>query len=244
LQDNRNDENFTTDERHSHNDFYSGVINWLDKNRVSFFWTVSCIISGIVFVIITTITVLTVNLNNKKITELTANNTAMKIIVDEYKQKIKAENKDYLGKTLTRLLPDDKLAALTKDNWAYSLKVNGKDVKKTNNVYIETPNVDITITETLKENDLPEIINVKGSISGGAPNSDVTNFVTVTSTTAKYTMEKSEDGKTKTYNFKYTNLNVGDITTVQLDQNLASRLDLNENIVEIFFSKKGEGVSK
>jgi hypothetical protein len=212
---------------------------WLDKNRVSFIWTAAAFLTGILFLVITVFTANLVNKNNQKYSELKVKNLALKSQISVYNDKIVVENDKYFAKMLMRLFTEDKLQNMAKDNWSYSLSVNGTPVNG-NVVNVNTQNVTVSVTETEKANKLPSLVSVKGSVTNGVANKKFYDLVAVTATTTKPTQETKQDAerKTTTQNFKFTNLNVGEIVTINLDPELATRLGLTDNIVEIFFASK------
>lgn len=218
---------------------YSRFLLWLDKNRVSFIWTAASFLTGILFLVITVLTINIVNKNNNKIGDLTGKNLTLKNQINDYNDKITLENDKYFAKMLIRLFPEDKLQNMAKDYWIYSISVNGATVKE-NTINVNTSNVVVSITQTEKANKLPSLVSIKGSVTNGVANKQFFDLATVTSTTTKPTLETKQDTeqKTTTQNYKFTNLNIGEIVTINLDPELATRLGLTDNIVEIFFASR------
>lgn len=218
---------------------YSKFLVWLDKNRVSFIWTAATFLTGILFLIITVLTFNLVNKNSQKISELKAKNLALTSQINDYNDKIVVENDKYFAKMLMRLFPEDKLQNMAKDYWLYSISVNGAPVKG-NTVNVNTANVVVSLTQTEKVNKLPSLVSIKGSVTNGDPNKKFNDLASVTATTTKPTQETKQNAESKsiTQNYQFTNLNVGEIVTINLDPELATRLGLTDNIVEIFFASK------
>ncbi len=241
-QDDEQEESSSQSKRRESSGSYSGYskfLIWLDKNRVSFIWTAATFLTGILFLIITVFTISLVNKNNHKIAELKAKNLELSTKINDYSGKIVTENDKYFAKMLIRLFPEDKLQNMAKDNWTYSISVNGTAVKG-NTVNVNTPNVVVSITQTEKVNKLPLLVSIKGSVTNGAPNKQFYDLATVSATITKPTQEtkQSTEEKTTIQNYNFTNLNVGEIVTINLDPELATRLGLTDNIVEIFFASK------
>lgn len=234
-------------EEHSHRrrtdrDPLDKVVHWLDKNHVSFIWIITSFIMGIVFVALTIFTIITVSNNTKTTNELYAENFNLQAKIADYKGKIFIENDKYLSKMLLNLLLEDKLVSLTKDNWLYKITVNGEVIKDIL-YYVYTPNVEISISETELESDkkFPEDINAKGSVTGGEKNVSYSDFITVSGTTSKPTIESKIEGKTKITTYKFNDLKVGEIEYINLDSELATRLGLSDNKIEILFPKNNTG---
>lgn len=221
---------------------YGSFVTWLDKNKVSFIWTVATFLATIILITFIVVTINIVNANNIEMKKMSLENVNLSNQVNEYNNKILAENEKYSEKMLNRLLPEDRLRSVTKNNWEYRLTVNGKSFEKTNAIYINTADVTIMLSEICTNTKIPEIINIKGSVTGGATNrnfydNDMIN-ISVSMENAKYdrTTSENKESNTKTAFFKYTNLKVGSIIDIQLNADLATRMGMDDNIVEVFYN--------
>ncbi len=228
--------------RRSNRDLVDKIVHWLDKNRVSFIWIITSFVMGIVFIALTIFTVLTVSSNANKTNELIAENFNLETKVKEYNNKIFVENDKYLSAMLLRLLPEDQLVSLTKNNWLYKITINGEPVKG-REFDIYSPNLEIVFSETELESDntFPKEINAKGSIASGENNVSYNDYISVTATTSKSTIESKIEGNIKSTTYKFTNLNVGEITYVLLDADLATRLGLPDRDISIYFTQNRGG---
>jgi len=146
--------------------------------------------------------------------------------------KLSQLNDKYYEEKLSKLFSKEKLAAMAKDAWSYSLKVNSEEFKEDN---ITTTARDITIVLTEAKDftkPLPSNILPYGSITGGDKGDNYFEHMII-QTTAQYE-KTTETDKNITYTtYKFKNLSPGTIITLNLSEPLKDRLKLKDSLLEV-----------
>ncbi len=118
--------------------------------------------------------------------------------------------------------------------FTYEIKVNGKKIKRNNVKFsIESPELEILVTETYDFSVIPQAILLKAS-PFIPENKGALDPVSVTGTSGIPTIEvlKSVTRYTTKYNFK--NIRIGEMFLVTINnQQISTKLDLGTNLIEI-----------
>ena len=146
--------------------------------------------------------------------------------------KLSQLNDKYYEEKLSKLFSKEKLAAMAKDAWNYSLKVNGEEFSGDN---ISTTARDITIVlAEAKDLSKPLPLNILtyGSITSGDKGDNYFDHMII-QTTAQFE-KTTEVNKNITYTtYKFKNLSPGTIITLNLSEPLKERLKLKDSLLEV-----------
>lgn len=133
---------------------------------------------------------------------------------------------------LTKLLGREQLVSLAKDQWKYSLAVNGERFKGFY-IYPRTNDVTLVLTEThTNDKDLPENILNLGSLTGGDKTDKFHDHLEIKTTVPYKKVVESGLSFTKaSYDFK--GVPKGTIINVKLTEPLRERLGLEYSELEV-----------
>ena len=170
----------------------------------------------------------------------TINNSAARLKYNDINAKMQAENLKAFEITLKASFSKPQLIKIAQNRTIYSLTVNGTNVvKNTGAIYSDRPTVAIMISENYGRDALkmlPRSIIELGSVIE----------LKSASSLAKVKHGKATL-KTKLYNFYYgkslsylvSDLKPGDIITVEVLPEIARKIGMEDNIIEIFYNKAG-----
>ena len=168
----------------------------------------------------------------------TVNNDAARLQYNDVNAKMQAENIKAFEITLKASFSKPQLIKIAQNRTIYSLTVNGTNVvKNTGAIYSERPTVAVMISENYGRDALkmlPRSIIELGSVM---ELKSASSLVKVKYGKAKLT--------TKLYNFYYgkslsflvSDLKSGDIITVEVLPEIAQKIGMEDNVIEIFYNK-------
>ena len=157
---------------------------------------------------------------------------------DDENAKMQAENLKAFEFTLKASFSKPQLIKIAQSSTKYGLSINGTDMAhNSNTVYSDRPTVDILISENYSKvalNTLPRSIIEMGSVM---ELNTALKLVKIEYGKAKL--------KTKLYNYYYgkslsymiSNLKPGDIIAIEVLPDVARKIGLDDNIIEIFYNK-------
>lgn len=183
------------------------------------------------------LTVGTAIMSSKKDAAIIKNTAALQQYND-VNAKMKTENLKAFEITLKASFTKEQLIKIAQHQTIYSLSINGTNIaKNTDIIYSERPTVAILISENFGRDALqilPRNIIEMGSVVE----------LKSASKLIKVSYGKA-DMKTKLYNYYYgkslsyliSNLKPGDIITIEVLPEVAEKIGLADNIIEIFYNK-------
>jgi len=139
----------------------------------------------------------------------------------------------YYYEKLTKLLSKDRLTAIAKEQWEYSLKVNNTSFQN-DHIYSSSDDVTIVLSEAQKsEKILPTEIHRWGSLTSGDEMDRFYDHLMIESVVPwKMEIEEKEDITNVFYTFK--DIPRGTIITLRLSEPLRERLNLDYSELEVF----------
>lgn len=178
-------------------------------------------------------------ITNKKMNVLSVRYDASLNEFNKANDKLFGMNMAAFEKILLGSFNNEQLVRISKKNTNYGISINGKPLRKDQNmVDSERPTVAILLSENYgKEalNSLPRSVVEKGSIITleNAP-----NLIEVIHGDAKLENNIYDFYYGKTLSYLVTGLKVGDIITLEIEEKIARKMGLQDNIIEIFYSKE------
>lgn len=159
---------------------------------------------------------------------------------NEANDKLYSENMAAFEKTLLGSFSDPQLIRIAQKNCKYGIQINGTALGMNETVvYSERPTVAVLLSENYGKdtlNLLPRSIVEKGSIItlDKAP-----SLIKVTYSDGA-TMENNvyDYFYGKTLSYLVSGLKAGDIVTIEVDPEIAKKIGLTDNIIEIFYNKE------
>jgi len=176
-------------------------------------------------------------MGNKKEAALLKNGAALQTYND-VNDKMANENMKAFEITLKASFTKEQLIKIAQHQTIYSLTVNGTNVaKNTDIIYSDRPTVSVLISENFGRDALkilPRNIIEMGSV---VELKSATKLVKVSYGKSKM--------RTKLYNYFYgkslsylvSDLKAGDIVTIEIMPEIARKIGLTDNIIEIFYNK-------
>lgn len=158
--------------------------------------------------------------------------------------KLKAENMKAFEKTLRASFSDEQLVKIAQYGTKYSVTINGERVaENTNVIYSKRPTIAILISENYGRTELDNLPRGIIEIGSVIELKSASKLLKVTYGNATL--------KTKLYNFYYgktlsymvSNLKAGDIVTIEILPEVAKKMGLYDNIIEIFYNQDFTEVS-
>lgn len=139
--------------------------------------------------------------------------------------RIDSVNALYTEERVKNILTQDDLYVFTNTFWTYELLVNDVAVKEDAvTLPASSGTVSITLRETRKASELPDTIIAIGSVTRGDKGDTLSSHIKLVGDTTQGTL-KSE-GFTTSYQFVKQNLKAGDKITIELSDQLGSKLNM------------------
>lgn len=174
---------------------------------------------------------------NKKISEVSAENVTNNVTLNDYTTKITNENMKHLEKIFNSTFTTDQLTELAAKNYSYVLLVNGNIQGNSNEAYISSSRLIVSLVETIAENSLPTSILDLGRIHTIADKgNDFSSNLTLTANNKEFVKTINEKNGITTVNFTCNDLKVGDIVTIFFSDEIKDRMSLTDNYLEIFYN--------
>jgi len=146
--------------------------------------------------------------------------------------KLAQLNDKYYEENLSKLFSKEKLAAMAKDAWSYSLKVNDEEFKG-DNISTASRSITVVLSQTKDSTKpLPSKILTLGSITA-QDKSDTFFEHMIIQTTAPYEKAVKTNGNTTNAIYTFKNIAPGSIITLNLSDPLKERLKLKDNLLEV-----------
>lgn len=158
--------------------------------------------------------------------------------------KLFAENMASFEKILLGSFSEKQLVQIAQKNTNYGVSINGTPLGKNESVvYSERPTVAVLLSENYGKNSLnylPRSVLEKGSIITIA---NAPSLVEVTFGEAKLENNVYDFYYGKTLSYLVSGLKPGDIVTIEINPEIALKMELEDNIIEIIYNKEFVEVS-
>lgn len=158
---------------------------------------------------------------------------------NEANDKMFGENMAAFEKTLLGSFNEQQLVRIAQKNTKYGISINGTPLGKSESVvYSQRPTIAVLLSENYGKdtlNLLPRSVVEKGSIIAleKAPELIMVTY-------GEATMENNvyDYFYGKTLSFLVSNLKAGDIVTIEVAPDIARKIGLDDNIIEIIYNKE------
>lgn len=153
--------------------------------------------------------------------------------------KLYAENMAAFEKILLGSFSENQLVRIAQKNTKYGISINGTPLGKSESVvYSERPTVAVLLSENYGKdalNYLPRSVLVKGSIIDLA---NAPSLIDVTYGEAKMENNIYDFYYGKTLSYLVSDLKAGDIVTIEINPEIAAKMEMEDNIIEIIYNKE------
>lgn len=141
---------------------------------------------------------------------------------------------NYYEEKLTKLLDKDKLIAIAKENFKYSLYVNSIPLID-DQININSKNLILIFEEKLVgERNLPLKVEQWGSLTGGDTSDKFYDYLSIkTNVPYEREIKLEPDGKSTAVYYTFKDIPGGTIITIKLSEVLRERLNRINNVIEI-----------
>jgi hypothetical protein len=156
--------------------------------------------------------------------------------VKDFNANLEQLQEKYYEDKLGKLLPEDQLLALAKEQWTYSITANDTPFKEYQ-VYSSTRDVVIALAESQpSEQVLPSGIHSKGSLTSGDKSDSFHDHLMIEATVPHEKTVKTAENFTKVF-YTFKGVPKGSIITINLSEPLRERLKLESSILEVIVNQ-------
>lgn len=152
--------------------------------------------------------------------------------------KMYAENMAAFEKSLRGSFSDQQLVRIAQSDIRYGITINGDQVQKNTDIYeSKRPTVAVLLSESYGRavlNLLPSSILEMGSILNL---DDADKLITISYQRGEAVNRLYEFGYGKSLSYEVSDLKPGDIVTIEIAPWLAQKMELEDNIIEVFYSR-------
>jgi len=157
----------------------------------------------------------------------------------EVSKKMENENIKALEKTLMKTFTKKQLVKIVRSELDYSMIINGdKFPVNTNTISITTPKFELQLYEYFGSDALD--ILPKNIINMGSMFNTLKNLkaINISTNKAKYSTKMTEIIDGRLISYKFSNLENGEIITLEIDPIIAKKIKLEvDNVVEIYYTE-------
>lgn len=164
-------------------------------------------------------------------------NQAIHSRIETIKRELLKNNKILLEDRLTSNFTKEQLIKIAQKYLNYSLAINGQYIEEKDTFYSDSPNITITLKEECDKNAtdiLPESIMNYGSLIN---QEDAEKLIKISSVTKSLPLVFDTSEYKRQLTYRFSKVKPGEIITLEIDPVLAEKLNLTNNIIEIFYNK-------
>ena len=176
---------------------------------------------------------------NNRMNVLTVRYDASLIAFNEANDKLYAENMTAFEKILLGSFSENQLVRIAQKNTNYGISINGEPLGKNESiVYSQRPTVAVLLSENYGKdslNYLPRSVLDKGSIINLA---NAPSLIKVTYSDAQLENNIYDFYYGKTLSYLVSDLKPGDIVTIEINPEIAAKMEIEDNIIEIIYNKE------
>lgn len=152
--------------------------------------------------------------------------------------KMYAENMAAFEKSLRGSFSEQQLMRIAQSDIRYGITINGDQIQKNTDIYeSKRPTVAVLLSESYGRavlNLLPSSILEMGSILNL---DDADKLITISYQRGEAVNRLYEFGYGKSLSYEVSDLKPGDIVTIEIAPWLAQKMELEDNIIEVFYSR-------
>lgn len=153
--------------------------------------------------------------------------------------KLFAENMTAFEKILLGSFSEQQLVRIAQKNTKYGISINGTPLGKNESiVYSQRPTIAVLLSENYGKdslNYLPRSVLEKGSIIALA---NAPSLIEVTYGEGKLENNVYDFYYGKTLSYLVSDLKAGDIVTIEINPEIAKKMQMEDNIIEIIYNKE------
>ena len=208
------------------------IRNFIDNNK--YFVPLTVVSAVLLMVLLTGVLIM-----NSRLNALSVRYNASLDAFNAANDKMFSLNMAEFEKTLLGSFDKQQLVRIAQKNTKYGISINGDNLRNDQNVvYSKRPTIAVLLAENYGKdtlNLLPRSVVEMGSIISLDKTSDLIK-VTYGESTMENNVYDYFYGKTLSY--LVSNLKAGDIVTIEVAPDIARRIGLEDNIIEIIYNKE------
>lgn len=174
----------------------------------------------------------------QRVQTATAVNDEAREVYNAVNAKMYAENMVALEKSLRGSFSEQQLMRIAQSDIRYGITINGDQIQKNTDIYeSKRPTVAVLLSESYGRtvlNLLPSSILEMGSILNL---DDAEKLITISYQRGDAVNRIYEFGYGKSLSYEVSDLKPGDIVTIEIAPWLAQKMELENNIIEVFYSR-------
>lgn len=174
----------------------------------------------------------------QRVQTATAVNDEAREVYNAVNAKMYAENMVALEKSLRGSFSEQQLMRIAQSDIRYGITINGDQIQKNTDIYeSKRPTVAVLLSESYGRtvlNLLPSSILEMGSI---LKLDDAGKLITISYQRGDAVNRLYEFGYGKSLSYEVSDLKPGDIVTIEIAPWLAQKMELENNIIEVFYSR-------
>lgn len=174
----------------------------------------------------------------QRVQAATAVNDDAREVYNAVNAKMYAENMAAFEKSLRGSFSDQQLVRIAQSDIRYGITINGDQVQKNTDIYeSQRPTVAVVLSESYGRavlNLLPSAILEMGSILNL---DDADKLITISYQRGEAVTRLYEFGYGKSISYQVNDLKPGDIITIEIAPWLAQKMEMEDNIIEVFYSR-------
>lgn len=174
----------------------------------------------------------------QRVQAATAVNDDARELYNAINAKMYAENMTAFEKSLRGSFSEQQLGRIAQSDIRYGITINGDQVEKNTEIYESTrPTVAVLLSESYGRavlNLLPSSILEMGSILNLK---DADKLIKITYQRGDAVNRLYEFGYGKSLSYQVSDLQPGDIVTIEIAPWLAQKMEMEDNIIEVFYSR-------
>lgn len=174
----------------------------------------------------------------QRVQTATAVNDDAREVYNAVNAKMYAENMVALERSLRGSFSEQQLMRIAQSDIRYGITINGDQIQKNTDIYeSKRPTVAVLLSESYGRtvlNLLPSSILEMGSI---LKLDDAGKLITISYQRGDAVNRLYEFGYGKSLSYEVSDLKPGDIVTIEIAPWLAQKMELENNIIEVFYSR-------
>lgn len=173
----------------------------------------------------------------QRVQTATAVNDDAREVYNAVNAKMYAENMAAFEKSLRGSFSEQQLVRIAQSDIRYGITINGDQIQKNTDIYeSKRPTVAVLLSESYGRavlNLLPSSVLEMGSILNL---DDADKLITISYQRGEAVNRLYEFGYGKSLSYEVSDLKPGDIITIEIAPWLAQRMEMEDNIIEVFYS--------